>query len=279
VPELPEVQAHAERLDAQFAGAQLAAFQPLSFTALKTAAPSPDDARGHDLVFVGRRAKYLLLDFGTVTFVVHLMQGGRLRAEAQAGTKRPRNGVARWVFEDGRGLLLTEAGTERKAGVWVVGGDPETQEPLRRLGPDAELLDARALHALLQEHPMRLHNFLRDQHVVAGLGRRLANEICYRAKLSPFAATAKLDDYDAERLVEAIANCTSEGLAFERGLDDMSASADRPGSVHHRAGHECPLCGDTVRAVEYRSYTIDYCPTCQTDGRVLADNTTSKFLK
>jgi formamidopyrimidine-DNA glycosylase len=279
VPELPEVQAHAERLDAQFAGSPLAAFQPLTFTALKTASPSPEEANGHDLVFVGRRGKYLLLDFGTVTFVVHLMQGGRLRPEAKATTKRPRNGVARWTFEDGRGLLLTEAGSERKAGVWVVSGDPEAQEPLSRLGPDADLLDARALHALLHDHPMRLHNFLRDQHVVAGLGRRLANEITYRAKLSPFAATAKLDEYDAERLVEAIANCVAEGLACERGLEEMSASADRPGSVHHREGQECPLCGDKVRAVEYRSYTIDYCPTCQTDGRVLADNTTSKFLK
>lgn len=279
MPELPEVQAHAERLDARFSGARLERFQPLTFTALKTAQPSPDEASGHDLVFVGRRGKYLLLDFGTVTFVVHLMQGGRLKPEEAARSKRPRNGIGRWAFEDGRGLLLTEAGSERKAGVWVAAGDPESQEPLNRLGPDADLVDAPTLLSLLRAHPMRLHGFLRDQHVIAGLGRRLANEICYRAKLSPFTPTGKVDEYDAERLVEAIANCIAEGLAFERGLDEMSASADRPGSVHHREGKECPLCGDTVRAVEYRSYTIAYCPTCQTDGRILADNTTSKFLK
>lgn len=279
MPELPEVQAHAERLDAAFAGARLTAFQPLTFTALKTAEPSPEEAAGHDLVFVGRRGKYVLFDFGTLTFVVHLMQGGRLRAEERASAKRPRNGVARWTFEGGRGLLLTEAGSERKAGVWVLAGDPELQEPLNRLGPEAERLDALGLLTLLHAHPMRLHGFLRDQHVIAGLGRRLANEICYRAKLSPFTPTAKVDENDAEQLVEAIANCVADGLAFERGLDEMSASADRPGSVHRREGQKCPLCGDTVRTVEYRSYTVAYCPTCQTDGRILADNSTSKFLK
>jgi formamidopyrimidine-DNA glycosylase len=126
---------------------------------------------------------------------------------------------------------------------------------------------------------MRLHGWLRDQRVLAGLGRRLANEICHRAKLSPFASTAKLSATDAETLVEAIHASINESLAYERGRDNMSSSADRPGSVHHREGETCPVCGDKIRAVEYRSYTIDYCPTCQTGGKVLADNTTSKFLK
>ena len=278
MPELPEVQAHAERLDRELAGTPLERFTPIAFTALKTAVPGPEVAYGQSLVFVGRRGKQLLLDFGTATFVVHLMQGGRLKPDEKQSPK-PRNGQARWRFADGRALLLTEAGTERKAGVWVVAGDPETQVPLEGLGPDADTLDAAALRAILDIQSTRLHGFLRDQHRVAGLGRRLANEICHRAHLSPFASTTKLSDEDVAALVEAIQVCVAEGLAFERGLTEMSSSADRPGNVHHRVGDACPVCGDTIRSVDYVRYQVAYCPTCQTHGKVLADNTTSKFLK
>lgn len=278
MPELPEIKAHAERIDADFDGAILDRFTPLSFTVLKTAFPAPDAAYGQALVFVGRRGKHLLLDFGAATFVVHLMQGGRLRIDDKQAAK-PRHGQARWHFRDGRALLLTEAGTERKAGVWVLDGDPEDSEPLSHLGPDADTLDADELGCLLAAHPMRLHGFLRDQRILAGLGRRLANEICHRARLSPFANAAKLERDDAKMLVEAVQVCINEGLAYERGLADMSSSADRPGNVHHRVGEPCPVCRDTIRSVEYSRYTVAYCPTCQTNGKVLADNTTSKFLK
>ncbi|MGH9243212.1 MAG: DNA-formamidopyrimidine glycosylase family protein [Acidimicrobiales bacterium] len=278
MPELPELQAHAERLDANFAGDVLERFVPISFTALKTATPPPDAAYAHPLAFVGRRGKYLLADFGVATFVVHLMQGGRLRLDEKQSA-RPRFGLARWRFADGRAWLLTEAGTEKRAGVWVVAGDPEHQPPLNRLGPDATDLAPGQLLELLQANPMRLHGFLREQHLIAGVGRRLANEVCHRAKLSPFASTAKLTAADADVLVEAIHASVNEGLAHERGRDDMSSSDDRPGSVHRRTGETCPVCGDSVRAVEYRTYTVNYCPTCQTGGRVLADNVTSKFLK
>jgi formamidopyrimidine-DNA glycosylase len=278
MPELPEVQAHAERLDAEFAGTPLAKFRPITFTALKTVVPAPEVAVDQELVFVGRRGKQLLLDFGTATFVVHLMQGGRLKPDEKQSLK-PRGGIARWVFADGRALLLTEAGTERKAGVWVVSGDPETQDPLDRLGPDADQVDLETLQGLLKAHSTRLHGFLRDQHTIAGLGRRLANEICHRAQLSPFASTGKLDDEAVDRLHAAIGECIAESLAYERTRSDMSSSKERPGAVHHRDGEPCPVCGDTVRAVEYSRYTVNYCPTCQTGGKVLADNTTSKFLK
>jgi len=199
MPEMPEVQAHAERLTEAFGGAVLQRFTPLTFTALKTVTPGPETAHGTPLAEVGRRGKHLLLRFpdapvpaptgdhtgdhtgGGVTFVVHLMQGGRLRVDEKQAA-RPRNGQARWRFDDGRALLLTEAGTERKAGVWVVAGDPGGQPPLDHLGPEASEVDRATLATLLAEHPMRLHGWLRDQRVVAGLGRRLANEICHRAK-------------------------------------------------------------------------------------------------
>lgn len=278
MPELPEIQAHAERLDTEFSGAVLSGFRAISFTALKTARPDPADAEGEPLVFVGRRGKYLLLDHGSVTFVVHLMQGGRLRPDGKQSAK-PRGGIARWSFTDGRALLLTEPGTERKAGVWVLSGDPEAAEPLADLGPDADQVDEATLAQLLGDHSMRLHGFLRDQRIIAGIGRRLANEICHRARLSPFATTAKLHRADVEQLSEAVRTCIAKGLAEERGRAEMVRSAARGGNVHHRIGEPCPVCGDTISSVEYRAYTVAYCPTCQTGGRTLADNTTSKFLK
>ena len=279
MPELPEIQAHAERLTDEFGGAVLAKFTPITFTALKTVVPRPDEAVGAALESVGRRGKFLLMRFpGDLTFVVHLMQGGRLIPDEKQSAK-PRFGIARWTFSDGRALLLTEAGKERKAGVWVMAGDPLTQDPLAKLGVDADVVSRDGLAALLAVTKGRLHGFLRDQHGVAGLGRMLANEICHRARLSPFATCSKLSADEVGRLYDALQSCIADALAFERSLDAMSKSADRPGAVHRRKGADCPVCGDTIRAVEYNAYEVDYCPTCQTGGKVLADNTTSKFLK
>jgi formamidopyrimidine-DNA glycosylase len=277
---MPEVQAHAERLTAAYAGAVFQRLEPLSFTALKTFRPPPEAAVGQPLEEVTRRGKHLLLRMGeeAPTFVVHLMQGGRLRPDPKA-TRKPRGGLARWRFAGRDPLLLTEAGTEHKAGVWVIEGDPLTQAPLVELGPDAETIDDWAMAALLEAHPMRLHTFLRDQRILAGLGRRLANEVCHRARLSPFAPTAKLGDAGAAAVVEAIREAVEQGLAAERARDDMSASKDRPGNVHGRTSAACPVCGDQVREVAYRDYTVHYCATCQTGGKILADNTTSKFLR
>lgn len=278
MPEMPEVQAHAERLTRQLAGVPLAGFRPLAFTALKTAAPSPDEAVGRPLLEVDRRGKHLLVRFEPLTFVVHLMQGGRLRLDERQAA-RPRGGLARWTFADGRALLLTEAGTERRAGVWVVTGDPTARAPLDELGPEAATLDRATLGELLGAHRMRLHGWLRDQQVLAGLGRRLADEVCHRARISPFAPTTALDGDAVDRLHAAIGECIAESLAYERSRSDMSSSRERPGAVHGREGQPCPVCGDTVRAVEYSRYTVSYCPTCQTGGKVLADNTTSRFLR
>lgn len=280
MPELPEIQAHAERLADELAGRVLARFVPLSFTALKTFAPAPESAVGESLRTVGRRGKYLLVEFDSVWFVIHLMQGGRLVHDAKQA-KKPRGGLARWVFDDGTAIMFTEAGTEKRAGVWVIPADSDlpTTEPFVGLGPDADGLDLATFRALLAEHSMRIHGLLRDQRIVAGIGRRLANEICHRARLSPFAGAAKLTDDESERLFVAMGECIAESLADERGRSEMSASKDRTAAVHRRAGESCPVCGETIRAVEYNRYTVNYCATCQTGGKVLADNTTSKFLK
>ncbi len=278
MPELPEVQAHAERLTAQFAGTKLKKFVPLTFTALKTALPRPDAAYGLPLESVGRRGKYLLLRFEPVTFIVHLMQGGRLLVDEKQSAK-PRNGQARFVFADAPALLLTEAGTERRAGVWCIANGELDGPPLNRLGPEALDVTAESLAESFKTTNMRIHGYLRDQHQIAGLGRMLANEVCHRAKISPFAMTGKLGAAGAAAIVAAIHDAVEEGLAYERTRPDMSASKDRPGRVHGRIGEPCPVCGDTIRSVSYSGYTVAYCPTCQTGGKILADNTTSRFLK
>ena len=278
MPELPEVQAHAERLTDQFSGRQLKKFQPFTFTALKTAVPRPDLAYGLPLQTVGRRGKYLMLQFQPLTFVVHLMQGGRLLVDEKQAPKA-RNGQARFVFDDGPALLLTEAGTERRAGVWCIAHDAIGGPPLNRLGPEALEVTAESLAASFAVTNMRIHGYLRDQHQIAGLGRMLANEICHRAKISPFAMTGKLGASGAATIVTAIHEAVDDGLAYERTRANMSSSADRPGRVHGRVGEPCPVCSDTIRSISYSGYTVAYCPTCQTGGKVLADNTTSRFLK
>jgi formamidopyrimidine-DNA glycosylase len=288
VPEMPEVEAHAERLEAQFRGRILTKFTPFNFTALKTAVPAPDEAYGHPLLGVGRRGKYLILRFEPISFVIHLMQGGRLLADTKRSA-RPRGGQALYTFArvaaaegsiDETALLLTEQGKERRAGVWCLpSADLDTSLPLSKLGPEAAGISPDELAEVFAANSMRVHGFLRHQGMVAGIGRRLSNEVCHAAQISPFATTKKLGADGAAKVAAAIDHCVAEGLAYERTRSDMSSSKDRPSAVHKRTGETCPVCSDTIRDVEYSSYTVNYCPTCQTGGRVLADNTTSKFLK
>lgn len=288
MPEMPEIQAHAERLTERFEGRVFSRFTPFNFTALKTAVPDPGTASGLPLIGVGRRGKYLLVEFEPTTFVVHLMQGGRLLTDDKLAPK-PRGGQARFVFEpversdgslDESALLLTEQGKERRAGVWCVATDTAlTSPPLDKLGPEAADIGTDQLADLFAANSMRLHGFLRDQRMLAGIGRRLANEICHRARVSPFANTRKLGAAGAVTVADAIRSCITESLDDERRRVDMSSSKERPSAMHGRAGEPCPDCGDVVRAVEYSGYTVNYCATCQTGGKVLADNTTSKFLK
>jgi formamidopyrimidine-DNA glycosylase len=283
VPELPEIKAHAERVAENYLGAELTALRVLHLTALKTYAPRPDDTYGLVLSGTGYRGKYLMLRFGATaddhshTYVLHLMQGGRLRPDSKR-SKKPRGGMARWEFADGGALQLTEAGTEHKAGVWLVEGEPNG-EPTDHLGPDADTISIEGLTESLTSENTRVHGFLRDQRRIAGVGRLLSNEILHRAQLSPFAMTKKMSSDDVSTLHAAMVEVIDEHVAYERTLNDIGKSADRPNHVHHRIGFPCVVCNDEVRSVEYRRYTVAYCATCQTGGKVLADNTTSKFLK
>jgi len=280
MPEVGEIRAHAERLDADWSGATLAGFRPLTFYVLKTFSPDPAAAVGQTLQSVGTRGKYLILRFETLCYIIHLMQGGRLRPDEKQSAK-PRGGQARWTFDDGRALLLTEAGSDKRAGIWVkdISADHDTEPPLDHLGPDVDSLDVGQLHTLLHEHSMRLHGLLRRQGIIAGIGRRLANDVCHEAQISPFANTSKLTEEQSRSLHAAIQTCLDASLVFERAQTEIVASAKRPSAVHNKTDEPCPRCADTIRAVAYNKYTVNYCATCQTNGKVLADNTTSKFLK
>lgn len=284
MPELPELEAHAARLRAGWVGAVLTRFHPLSFTVMKTVDPDPNVATGRPLTHVGRRGKYLICDFDGIAFVVHLMQGGRLRTTPPAkGPKAPRGAQARWSFDGSDDWLLTEAGKERRVGVWVFdrrqGPSSAEAELFADLGPDAETLTAARLGERLRSRSGRLHNVLRDQRVIAGIGRRLANDLCHEAKLSPFVSTGRLTDDQVLAVHGALSHLVERDLAFETTQEELVNTAKRPTNVHRRMGDPCPNCGEAIREVTYASHVVNYCPTCQTGGRLLADNTTSKFLK
>ena len=284
MPEMPEIEAHAERLAHEYVGRIFSKLHPFNFTALKTAVPPPDEADGKPLRAVRRRGKYLLLEFEPITLVIHLLQGGRLAPDTKM-SKKPRGGQARLVFDgDAPPLLLTEQGTERRAGIWCVEtGSVEECPPVDKLGPEAVGIDPAVLADLFAANSMRVHGFLRDQRMIAGIGRRLANEVCWQARVSPFATTKKLGPEGARLIAASIDACAQDGLEYERTRADMSSSKDRPRNAHGRTDEPCSRSDehgdDTIRAVEYSGYTVNYCPSCQTGGKILADNTTSKFLK
>lgn len=280
MPEIGEIQAHAERLAHDFAGKTLDKFRPITFYVLKTFSPDPATAHGQTLERVTTRGKYLHMWFGPTVFVVHLMQGGRLRPDEKQ-TAKPRGGQARWTFDDGTALLLTEAGSDKRAGIWVLDSsvDLNTTEPLEGLGPNADTIELDTFDALLKEHSMRIHGLLRRQRIIAGLGRRLANDVCHEAQISPFATTSKLTNEQVQALHTAIGTCIERSLEFERAQTEIVASKKRPSAVHNSTGEPCPRCEDAIREVAYVKYSVNYCPTCQTNGKILADNTTSKFLK
>jgi formamidopyrimidine-DNA glycosylase len=286
VPELPEMQALAERLDALLAGSTLERADLLGFSSLKTYSPSPDSLVGKALLSVRRRAKYLVWTFEDGTRVVlHLSQAGRLDVEEPPKRTKPRGSVARFVFLPAAdkvhavGILVREHGTQRKASWWVLAVDDDG--PLEGLGPEpgseefAELIRT-------SDSNRQLTTDLRDQHVVSGIGRGWGDDILHRAKLSPFASLRSLTPAQREDLIDAATSVMAEALELERGREGGLSEAKLGGrfKVHGRFGQPCPTpCGDTLRRVSFDSYEMTYCPTCQTGGKVLADRRLSRLLK
>lgn len=277
MPELPELQAVAERLTSVFGGRALKRVDAFQFSALKTVDPSPLDLAGLTLVQVDRRGKYLAFDFERARVLLHLSQGGRLDFEDPPKATKPRGAVARLLFEAGPSLLVKEFGTERKAAWWVLRpGDPG---PTADLGPEpfdgafAQLVRSASLGR-------QLHTWLRDQKVVAGIGRGFADDILHAAQLSPLRKVSSLGDEEREVLIESVRSVLEDATERERArTGGLPAKMGDRFTIHNGFGKPCPRCGDALQHVVYESREVVYCPRCQTGGKVLADRVLSEFLK
>jgi formamidopyrimidine-DNA glycosylase len=275
VPELPEMEAWRRQLDDPVSAFPIAKAGPAHIATLKTFDPPLAALEGRRFSGAERRAKRLLFptEDGELVLLVHLMTAGRLKY-LLAGEKRPKTPAFRLSFEGGGELILTEAGKKKRAGVWLL--SPEAVElELGHLGPEANEVDAAQLGEILAGESRRLHSLLRDQRVIAGIGRAWANEILHAAKLSPYALSRDVDPAQVENLAGAIHSELARGLELrERGASDA-----RTYRVHNKLGEPCYVCGTPIAQVDFEEHTIYYCPHCQTGGRTLKDRRLSRLLK
>jgi formamidopyrimidine-DNA glycosylase len=271
------MQALAERLEAAVGGAEFEKAVPLSFSALKTYAPTPESLAGRTLAAVGRRGKFLILDFGGPRVLVHLSQGGRVDVESPPKSTRPKFGVVRFLFAGRPSVLVKEFGTEKKAGWWVLAeGDIG---PLAGLGPEP-FSDEFAELILSGDDGRRVHTLLRQQSTVAGIGRGYTDDSLHRARVSPYASLKSLSAEERERLLESVRSVLTEGLEAERRrTGGLPTKVGDHWIVHNRHGTPCPVCGDGLRRVSYESYEVTYCPACQTGGKILADRRMSRLVR
>ena len=248
---------------------------PAHVATLKTYEPPLRVLEGRRFEGVARRGKRLLFptDDGELVLLLHLMTAGRLRW-LRPDEQGPKSPAFRLLFEGGAQLVLTERGARKRAGVWLLEPAAAEQE-LEHLGPEAFGLDFSQLGTILASDSRRLHSLLRDQRVIAGIGRAWANEILHRARLSPFALSTQLDEAEIQRLAGAIDEELARGLALrERGAGDK-----RTYRVHDHLSQPCYVCGTPIARVDYEEHTVYYCPDCQTGGRVLKDRRLSRLLR
>jgi formamidopyrimidine-DNA glycosylase len=275
VPELPEVEAWRRQLDPLVKRSPIEQAGPAHIATLKTFDPPLQSLEGEGLRGVERRAKRFLLptDDDELVLLVHLMSAGRLRYVAK-GAKGAKTPVFRLRFVDGGELQLTEAGSKKRAGVWLLTPEAARAE-LAHLGPEANELELEDVARILASDSRRLHSLLRDQRLIAGIGRAWANEILWTARLSPYALSSQLDDEEVARLQRAIRD------EMDRGLELRLAGAndEKTYRVHDKLGRPCERCGTPLARVDFEEHTIYYCPTCQTGGRVLKDRRLSRLLK
>ena len=277
MPELPEVQALAERLDAALRGSTFVGAEPLQFSSLKTVAPRASELTGRTVRGVGRRGKYVVLELGGPRILVHLSQGGRVDVEDPPKTTKSRGAVVRFRFDRPPSILVKEFGRERKAGWWVLA--ESDNGPLTALGPEPG--SAEFERFLLESgDARRVHTILRDQRTVAGIGRGYADDILHLARLSPHASLARLDAERRRALVHAVRDVLAEALELERRrTGGLPTKTGDHFTVHGRYGTPCPSCGGDLRRVSYESHEVTYCPACQTGGKVLADRRLSRLIR
>ena len=286
MPELPEVQALVEFLGERTSGLVVTGVELGSISVLKTFTPPPQALVGAPVDGVARHGKFIDLDCGGTHLVFHLARAGWLRwSDAMPATVlRPgKSPIALRVrFDDASGFDLTEAGTKKRLAAYVV-NDPSTVPGIASLGPDpmADSFTLEQFAAIAASHRMQVKGMLRDQSIIAGVGNAYSDEVLHVAKLSPFAIAATLGDDAVERLYAALRGTLASAVAAASGkpakeLKDAKRAGMR---VHGRTGETCPECGDVVREVSFADSSLQYCATCQTGGKPLADRRTSKFLK
>ncbi len=281
MPELPEVEITARRIGAAVAGARVSSALAPGVNALKSFDPPLTALEGRAIEGVGRRGKLFVIDFEDgLAALIHLMSAGRLQLFDRPGSLRDRTSRVLLRLDDGRELRLREFGTKQRAWLKLLPAAKLCdEETLAALGPDAwphppafeELLDA----------PRPLYALLRDQHVIAGIGRSWVDEILHAAELSPFKRGAELDEVEAERLrAETIARLGEAIDHYERTIAlPIPDKLPMPLTVHRRKGEPCPRCGEALEAVFYEDYVMCYCPACQTGGKVMKDRRLSRLLK
>ncbi|GAA4808940.1 Fpg/Nei family DNA glycosylase [Streptomyces ziwulingensis] len=287
MPELPEVEALREFLTEHLTGHEIVRTLPVAISVLKTYDPPLTALDGHRVAAVHRRGKFLdVATEGGPHLVTHLARAGWLhwREPLPDGLPRPGKGplALRVALETGAGFDLTEAGTQKRLAVYVV-RDPQEVPGVARLGPDplADDFDEARFAALLDGERRRLKGALRDQALIAGVGNAYSDEILHAARMSPFKLASSLTPEETATLYTALRSTLSAAVARSRGVAAGRLKAEKKSGlrVHGRTGEPCPVCGDTVREVAFSDSSLQYCPTCQTGGRPLADRRLSRLLK
>jgi formamidopyrimidine-DNA glycosylase len=275
MPEFPEMEAWRRQLNDPVSAFPIEKAGPAHVATLKTFDPPLSTLDGRRLAGAERRAKRLMFptEDGELVVLVHLMTAGRLRY-LLAGEKGPKVPAFQLVFEGGARLVLTEAGSKKRAGVWLLTPEQAGAE-LAHLGPEALGLGADRLAEICAAESRRLHSLLRDQKLIAGIGRAWANEILHEARLSPYALAPDLSRDEVERLATAIDTELTRGLA----LREQGAKDDKAYRVHKKLGAPCDVCATPIAQVDFEEHTIYYCPQCQTGGRVLKDRRLSRLLR
>jgi formamidopyrimidine-DNA glycosylase len=275
VPELPEMEAWRRQLNDPVSAFAIEKAGPAHVATLKTFDPPLSALDGRKLVGAERRAKRLLFatEDSELVLLVHLMTAGRLKY-LLPGEKGPKVPAFQLQFQGGAKLVLTEAGSKKRAGVWLL--SPEAAEAeLAHLGPEALGLGEERLEEIVHGESRRLHSLLRDQKLIAGIGRAWANEILHHARLSPYALSTDLSREEVERLAASIDEELARGLELrERGANDKKTYR-----VHNKLGEPCYVCGTPIARVDFEEHTIYYCSECQTGGRVLKDRRLSRLLR
>ena len=284
MPELPEVEALADHLRRHSVGRTVARVDPASLSVLKTFDPPIAALHGRTVTAAHRWGKYLGLQAGDLYLITHLSRAGWLRWSdklSPAPLKPGKGPIALRVHLDaGQGFDLTEAGTQKRLAVWLV-SDPTAVPGIATLGPDALSLSVEQLGELLAANTGRIKGVLTDQRVIAGIGNAYSDEILHRARLSPFATSAKLGAAQVAVLHDAMASVLGDAVGRSVGQQAATLKGEKRSglAVHARTGLPCPVCGDTVREVSFADKSFQYCPGCQTGGKVLADRRMSRLLK